>query len=85
MLNKSACILPDETLIDVLPVAWELLRESDRDVVGTASAIIIVSSVKVPTETTSLICTELNHQLPDQRINALYRFQVLEAAFSLSV
>lgn len=26
VLNKSACILDDETFIDILPVAWELLR-----------------------------------------------------------
>ena len=26
VLNKSACILKDETFIDALPVAWELLR-----------------------------------------------------------
>ena len=43
---------------------------------GTASSIFIVSSVKVPTHTTALITSELNHQLPDQRINAIYRFQV---------
>ena len=77
ILNKSACILPDDTLIDVLPVAWELLRETDRDVVGAAAAIFIVSSVKVPTHTTALINSEMNHQLPDQRINAIFRFQTL--------
>lgn len=26
VLNKSACILKDDTFIDALPVAWELLR-----------------------------------------------------------
>lgn len=26
VLNKSACILKDDTIIDALPVAWELLR-----------------------------------------------------------
>ena len=51
-------------------------RESDRDLVSSAAAIFIVSSVKVPIHTTALITSEMNHQLPDQRINALYRFQV---------
>ena len=51
-------------------------RESDRDVVAAASSIFIVSSVKVAAQTTELIKSELHHQLPDQRINALLRFQV---------
>jgi hypothetical protein len=52
-------------------------RESDRDIVGAAASIFIISSVKVPSETTALITSEMNHQLPDQRINAIYRFQAL--------
>ena len=51
-------------------------RECDRDLVSSACAIFIVSSVKVPTHTNALIASEMNHQLPDQRINAIYRFQV---------
>ena len=51
-------------------------RESDRDVVAAASSIFIVSSVKVAAQTTELIKSEMHHQLPDQRINALLRFQV---------
>ena len=56
-----------------------LFRESDRDVVAAASSIFIVSSVKVAAQTTELIKSELHHQLPDQRINALLRFQVRDA------
>ena len=52
-------------------------RESDRDVVAAASSILIVSSVKVAKQTLELIKSELHHQLPDQRINALLRFQVI--------
>ena len=44
---------------------------------SAAASIFIVSSVKVPAETTALITSEMNHQLPDQRINAVYRFQAL--------
>ena len=52
-------------------------RETDRDILGAAASIFIVSSVKIPTEATTLITSELNHQLPDQRIAAVYRFQAL--------
>ena len=51
-------------------------RETDRDVVGAAASIFIVSSVKIASQTTDLIKSEMHHQLPDQRINALLRFQV---------
>ena len=50
----------------------------DRDVVGAAASIFIVSSIKVPNHTNELISTEMNHELPDQRINAILRFQVNE-------
>ena len=48
----------------------------DRDVVGAAASIFIVSSIKVPNHTNELISSEMNHELPDQRINAILRFQV---------
>ena len=53
-----------------------IFREIDRDVAGAAASIFIVSSIKVPNHTNELIATEMNHELPDQRINALLRFQV---------
>ncbi len=51
-------------------------RETDRDLVSSAASLFIVSSVKVPDQTNALVASEMNHQLPDQRINAIYRFQV---------
>ena len=56
-------------------------RETDRDVVGAAASLFIVSSVKVPNHTNDLIRSEMNHQLPDQRINALHRFQASATTF----
>ena len=67
-------ILNDAILIIVFCLSF---RETDRDVVGAAASLFIVSSVKVPGHTNDLIRSEMNHQLPDQRINALIRFQVL--------
>ena len=49
----------------------------DLDVVGSATCIFVVASVKVPQPTLDLISAEMNHPLPDQRINAIHRFQVL--------
>jgi hypothetical protein len=45
-------------------------------VVGAAASIFIVASVKVPKHAIDLISSEMHHQLPDQRINSILRFQV---------
>ena len=49
--------------------------------VAAAASILIVSSVKVARQTMELIKSEMHHQLPDQRINALLRFQVYSGIF----
>ena len=67
--------MPEHSYLYVMWI-WTNFRESDRDVVAAAASILIVSSVKVPTQTIELIKSEMHHQLPDQRINALLRFQV---------
>ncbi|CAB4054728.1 UNC80 [Lepeophtheirus salmonis] len=77
VINKSSCILSESIFLELLPVTWELLLEADKDVVGAAASLFIVSSVKIPTQCLDLISSELNHQLPDQRISAIQRFQVL--------
>ena len=61
--------------VDLSRLLRRFCRETDRDVVGAAASLFIVSSVKVPNHTNDLIRSEMNHQLPDQRINALHRFQ----------
>ena len=53
--------------------------------VAAAASILIVSSVKVARQTMELIKSEMHHQLPDQRINALLRFQVYYLPWLLSL
>ena len=53
--------------------------------VAAAASILIVSSVKVARQTMELIKSEMHHQLPDQRINALLRFQVYDLLGLLSL
>lgn len=40
-------------------------------------AIFVVASVKVPQPALSLVASEMNHIVPDQRINAILKLQVL--------
>ena len=67
--------------VDLSRLLRRFCRETDRDVVGAATSLFIVSSVKVPNHTNDLIRSEMNHQLPDQRINALHRFQASATTF----
>ena len=67
--------------VDLSRLLRRFCRETDRDVVGAAASLFIVSSVKVPNHTNDLIRSEMNHQLPDQRINALHRFQASATTF----
>ena len=54
-------------MIKFKPFLFPFYREMDRDVVGAAASIFIVSSIKVPSHTNELISTEMNHELPDQQ------------------
>ena len=39
LITKAAPILSDDTYIDMMPVAWELLIESDQELAATAGEI----------------------------------------------
>jgi len=36
VITKAAAILPDDVFIDMMPVAWELLIEADRELAAAA-------------------------------------------------
>lgn len=39
LITKAAPILSDDTYIDMMPVAWELLIESDQELAAAAGEI----------------------------------------------
>ncbi|CAD5116523.1 DgyrCDS5405 [Dimorphilus gyrociliatus] len=77
IICKSAPILSEENFIDMLPVAWELLLESDQELVAASASLFILSSIKVGDHVQELMIKELQHQDTNQRINAVLRFHVL--------
>ncbi|XP_023931089.1 protein unc-80 homolog isoform X1 [Lingula anatina] len=77
IMNKSVPILTQEHLIEMLPVAWELLLESDQEVAAAAATLVLVASVKVKHEVEALMMRELQHEDTTQRINAILRFHAL--------
>ena len=48
ILLKAAVILPEDNFMDILPVSWELLLESDSNMVATAGKTAVRVSKKYP-------------------------------------
>ncbi|XP_066582663.1 protein unc-80 homolog [Prorops nasuta] len=76
-LVKGAVVMTEEMFVDILPVAWELLLESNQEVAASAAALFIVSAVRAPTQASELMHHGLQHTSTSVRINAILRFQVL--------
>ncbi|XP_035664589.1 protein unc-80 homolog [Branchiostoma floridae] len=76
-LVKAATVLVDDTFCDILPVAWELLLDSNQHVAKSAATLMLLSSVKIPEHVIELYVRELHHTDPTQRINAIKRWQIL--------
>ncbi|XP_065199931.1 protein unc-80 homolog isoform X3 [Planococcus citri] len=77
ILIKSIVILSEEHVIDILPIAWELLLESNQEVVATAASLFIVAAFKAPTKANEIMLKGLQNVETAVRINAILRFQVL--------
>ncbi|KAK6194683.1 hypothetical protein SNE40_000272 [Patella caerulea] len=77
ILSKAAPILSVENFIDMMPVAWELILESDQELAAAAASVFLLSSVKSPDKARNMLIKELQHEETAQRINAVIRFGVL--------
>lgn len=73
ILIKSIVILSEEHVVDILPVAWELLLESNQEVVATAASLFIVASFKAPTKANDIMLKGLQNVETAVRINAILR------------
>lgn len=76
-LVKGAVVVSDDLFVDVLPVAWELLLESNQEVCASAASLFIVAAVRAPNQASELMHQGLQHTSTAIRINAILRFQVL--------
>uniref|UniRef100_T1IVG6 Uncharacterized protein n=1 Tax=Strigamia maritima TaxID=126957 RepID=T1IVG6_STRMM len=77
LIIKGAVVLQEDVLVNILPVAWELLLETDQQLAGCAAVVFILASVKASDQSKDLMQRELQHEDVVQRINALLRFQCL--------
>ncbi|CAL7937444.1 unnamed protein product [Xylocopa violacea] len=76
-LVKGAVVMTEELFVDVLPVSWELLLESNQEVAASAASLFIVAAVRAPNQASELMHHGLQHSSTSVRINAILRFQVL--------
>ncbi|KAL0104477.1 hypothetical protein PUN28_017301 [Cardiocondyla obscurior] len=76
-LIKGAVVMTEDLFVEVLPVAWELLLESNQEVAASAAALFIISAVRAPNQASDLMHKGLQHSNTSVRINAILRFQVL--------
>lgn len=76
-LVKGAAILTEDQFIEIIPVAWELLLETNQETAASAAAFFILSSVKAPTHASEIMQRALKHKDPNIRIGAILRYQVL--------
>ncbi|XP_061164273.1 protein unc-80 homolog isoform X1 [Saccostrea echinata] len=77
IIAKAAPILSEENLIDIIPVAWELILETDQELAASAASVFLLTSVKCPDKAQKLIVKEMQHEDTTQRINAILRFGTL--------
>ncbi|BHF58580.1 Protein unc-80 [Sparganum proliferum] len=77
LLNKSAILLTNEQLEDIIPLAWELLLEADPELTSSAATFILFAAVKCPNFVQKLVYTELHHADVNNRLNAVLRFRIL--------
>ncbi|XP_059490383.1 protein unc-80 homolog isoform X4 [Neocloeon triangulifer] len=77
VLLKGAVILHEESFIDILPVAWELLLEPSQEVAAAAASLFILAAVKAPAHASNVMQHCLQHSDVTTRIQAVLRFQVL--------
>ena len=70
---KSIVILSEDHVVDILPVAWELLLESNQEVVATAASLFIVAAFKAAGKAVDVMQSGLQNNETAVRINAILR------------
>ncbi|CAH8674278.1 unnamed protein product [Schistosoma rodhaini] len=77
LLNKAALLLTNNQLAKMLPLAWELLLETDTEMSSSAACFILFCGVRCPQIVQEMILDEMRHEKPTQRFNAILRFRTL--------
>lgn len=77
ILTKSAAVLGEESFVEVIPAAWELLLDKNQEISASAAALYIIASARAPNFASETMQRALKHKDPEIRIQAILRYQVL--------
>ncbi|XP_036354476.1 protein unc-80 homolog isoform X2 [Octopus sinensis] len=77
VVTKAAPILSENTFVDMMPVAWELILESDQELAASAATVFLLTSVKAPDKAQAMLVREMQHEDVNHRINSILRFGTL--------
>ncbi|TGZ66684.1 hypothetical protein CRM22_005205 [Opisthorchis felineus] len=77
LLNKSALLLTHEQLEKVVPLAWELLLETEEELVSSTACFILFCGVRSASLVQELLLAEMQHNSAHQRLSAILRFRAL--------
>ncbi|CAE1324419.1 UNC80 [Acanthosepion pharaonis] len=77
VVTKAAPILSESTFVDMMPVAWELILETDQELAASAATVFLLTSVKAPDKAQAMVVREMQHENVNHRINAVLRFGTL--------
>lgn len=73
LLIKAAVVLTEDQVLDILPIAWEFLLDSNQELVASSSTLFIISAFKAPQKCVELINTSLTNKDPIVRANAILK------------
>uniref|UniRef100_A0A2S2Q2N9 Protein unc-80 n=1 Tax=Sipha flava TaxID=143950 RepID=A0A2S2Q2N9_9HEMI len=77
LLIKAAVVLTEEQVLDILPIAWEFLLDSNQELVASSSTLFIIAAFKAPQKCIELISSSLTNKDSTIRANAILKYHVL--------
>lgn len=78
LLIKAAVVLTEEQVLDILPIAWEYLLDSNQELVASSSTLFIISAFKAPQKCIELISSSLTNKDSTIRANAILKYILME-------
>lgn len=73
LLIKAAVVLTEEQVLDILPIAWEFLLDSNQELVASSSTLFIISAFKAPQKCIELLNNNLTDKNSMTRANAILK------------
>lgn len=73
LLIKAAVVLTEEQVLDILPISWEYLLNSNQELVASSSTLFIIAAFKAPQKCIELVNSNLTSKDSIVRANAILK------------